>query len=361
MMKKLLTFLAWRSWGLIRYNSIWQNVAALFYVGLARQWFDLHYIRDVGVFLIFSLTGTAYGYLVNDLADVELDRRAGKSNVFHGMSHTRAVLVVAVVFAVMVTCGLSFARRPDFLPLWIVWAVVATSYSCPPVRLKERGALGLVATIVAQQPIPAAMAFAALGYLRTWGALAFVAYITVRGICSDVGHQMRDRERDAATGARTFAVHHGHRVVALIYGLSLELETLLLGVVLIVLVVDVPPVNLGGWSVAPTWPLLIAYLALLPFTLGRAWVRLKCGEWVDPYDEAPKGPPRDLLHLVHHPFPTVVLPLYLAVWLTAYYWPNVVFVVGLVLLYGLYDPSRWARAWPARALLARLGRRETRS
>jgi len=354
--KKLVRLFAWRSWGLIRYNSIWQNVAALFYIGLARRWFSLDYIRDVGMFLIFSLTGTAYGYLVNDLADIELDRRAGKPNVFHGMSRTKAALVVAGVFGVMVVCGLPFVRRPDFLPLWIAWVLAATFYSLPPVRLKERGALGLTATIIAQQPIPAAMAFAALGDLRTWGALNFIAYITLRGICSDVGHQMRDREGDAAAGATTFAVRRGHAAIARLYGLSLELETLLLGVVLVVLLVDVPPVHLGDWSVAPVWPLLIAYLALLPFTLGRAWVRLARGEWVDPYDASTEGPPRDLLHLIHHPFPTVILPLYLAVWLTVCYWPNVVFVIGLVLLYRLYDPVRWAGAWPVRALLAWLGR-----
>ncbi len=360
-MNRLLSLLAWRSWGLIRYNSIWQNVAALFYVGLARRWFGLDYIRDVLLFLLLSLTGTAYGYLVNDLADVELDRRAGKPNVFHGMSHARAMSVVAGVFGVMVVCGLPFIRRPDFLPLWVAWVLAATFYSLPPVRLKERGALGLAATIVAQQPLPAAMGFAALGYLRTWGAFVFIAYITLRGISSDVGHQMRDRARDEAAGATTFAVRHGHKIIARLYGLSLELETLVLGAVLVVLLVDVPPVNPGGlfsphkWGgaaggVTPAWPLLIAYLALLPFTLGRAWVRLERGEWVDPYDESPAGPPRDLLHLIHHPFPAVLLPLYLAVWLTVRYWPNVVFVAGLVLLYGLYDPRRWAGAWPVRAL-----------
>lgn len=72
-MRKLLFFLAWRDQGLIRYNSIWQNVAALFYVGLARQWFGLDYIRDIGVFLIFSLTGTVQGYSVKDLDDAKLD------------------------------------------------------------------------------------------------------------------------------------------------------------------------------------------------------------------------------------------------------------------------------------------------
>ena len=349
-MKKLSTFLTWRHWGLIRYNSTWQNVAALFYVGLARQWFGLDFIRDLALFLLFSLTGTAYGYLVNDLADVELDRRAGKSNAFHGTSRTQKGLVMAAVSGMMVVCGLPFVRQPDFVPLWIAWVLAATFYSLPPLRLKERGALGLAATIAAQQPLPAALAFAALGHLRTWGALAFIAYITLRGISSDVGHQMRDRARDETAGANTFAVRRGHAAIARLYGLGLELESLLLGAILVVLMVDLPLIHLGRWSIALAWPLLIVYLGLLPLTIGRAWRRLERGEWVDPYDESPQGPPRDLLHLIHHPFPTVLLPLYLALWLTLYYWPNAVFGIGLALLYGLYDPARWAGTWPVRVL-----------
>lgn len=352
-MGKLLRFLGWRSWGLIRYNAIWQNVAALFYVGLARPWFGLDYVRDVALFLLFSLTGTAYGYLVNDLADVELDRRAGKSNVFESMTQALAVLVVVTVLAVMIVCGLPFVHRPGFLSLWIAWTLAATFYSLPPVRLKEQGVLGLIATIAAQHAIPAVMAFAALGALRTWGALVFIGYVSLRGVCSDVGHQMRDRERDAGAGAATFAVRCGERVIARLYGISLELETLLLGGVLLVLLLDLPTAVVSRWQVSPVWPLVIAYALLLPFVLGRAWARLERGERVDPYDESPAGPSRDLLHLIHHPFPTVLLPLYLAAWLTVYFWPSVVFLLGLVLLYKLYDPTRWRATWLVRTVLER--------
>jgi 4-hydroxybenzoate polyprenyltransferase len=351
-MSRTIELLSWRHWGIIRYNSIVQNISLAFYVALVQRWFALDFLQDVGLFLLLSLAGTAYGYLVNDWADVDLDQRAEKRNVFSGMGRGKAALVVGAVLALMVLLGVPFIGRPGFLPLWVTWGLIATFYSLPPVRLKEHGMLGLIATIAAQQPLPAAMAFAALGRLYTWGALVFIAYITLRGICSDVGHQMRDRERDEASGATTFAVRLGHAAIARIYGLSLELEALSLGTVLVVLMVDVPSVTLGAWSVALAWPLLIAYLTLLPFTLGRAWMRLEHGEWVDPYDESPEGPPRDLLHLIHHPFPTVILPLYLAGWLTVYYWPNAVFAVGLVLLYRLYDPGRWARVWPMRVLRA---------
>jgi 4-hydroxybenzoate polyprenyltransferase len=356
-MRKWLKFFAWRSWGLVRYNAIWQNAAALFYVGLARRWFGLGYVRDVALFLLFSLTGTAYGYLANDLADVELDRRAGKPNVFQDMHRAKATLVVATVLVVMVICGLPFIHRSGFLPLWMAWTLAATFYSTPPVRLKERGVMGLGATVAAQHAIPAALAFAALGYLQAWGAFVFISYITMRGVCSDVGHQMRDRERDEASGATTFAVHHGHRVIARIYGVSLELETLLLGGVLLALLLNLPTVAVGRWRVSPAWPLVIVYAFLLPLVLGRAWARLERGAWVDPYDESLAGPPRDLLHLIHHPFPTVLLPLYLALWLTVAYWPNIIFVVGLVLMHRLYDPRRWAGAWPVRTLLTRLSGR----
>jgi 4-hydroxybenzoate polyprenyltransferase len=347
---RLIELIAWRSWGLIRFNSVWQNVALIFYVGLARQWSSLDYIRDVVLFLIFSLTGTAYGYLINDYADVELDRRAEKPNVFHGMGRTASAGVIAAALGVMLMTGLPFIRRPGFLPLWGAWVLIATAYSVPPLRLKERGAVGLAATIVAQQPLPAALAFAALGYLRTWGALVFISYITLRGISSDAGHQMRDRARDEAAGAMTFAVRHGHAAIARLYGLSLELEKLLLGAVLVVLVVDLPLLRAGRSSASPALPLLIIYLVLLLLTLGRASTRLHRGEWIDPYDESVTGAPRDLQQLIHHPFPTVLLPLYLALWQTVRYWPNVAFVLGLGLLYGLYDVRRWAGSWPAQKL-----------
>jgi len=345
------TLLTWRDGGLIRYNAVWQNVAAFFYVGLAQGQIDLGYVTDLVLFLLFSLAGTAYGYLVNDFADVELDRRAGKPNVFHGTSRRWAAGVVALVFGLMLLGGLPFLRRPAFLPLWLLWMLAATFYSLPPLRLKERGAIGLTATILAQQPLPAAMGFAALGHLQSWGALLFIVYIALRGICSDVGHQMRDRARDVAAGATTFAARRSQATITRLYGLALELETLGLGAVLLLLLLDLPPVHLGGHTFAIAWPLLFGYLALLPFTLGRAWRALSAGVWVDPYDESAAGPTRDLLHLMHQAFPAVGLPLYLALWLTVAYWPNAIFVLWLVLLYRLYDPHRWLAVWPLRLLV----------
>lgn len=360
-MKKLIALFSQRNWGILRYNSIWQNIAGLFYVALSERLFNLAFIGQVGLFVLFSTIMTGHGYLVNDLADIELDRRHGKPNAFQSTRRGKAALMVLAVLAVGSLFGLPFLSRPWFAPLWLSWALAATFYSLPPLRLKERGALGLAATVAAQQTLPTALLFAAFGQPVSWGALVFVGFATARGLSSDVGHQMRDWAHDAATGTGTFAVRHGYRIVQAVYAASLEIERLALGAVMALLLLKLPPATLPlvGWRVAPAWPLVLLYLPLYALTIGHSWRALRQGHLAtsDPYDEARQARVRDALHVIHHPLPSVLTPLYLAGWMTLLYWPNAIFVLILGLLYGLYSPRRWATTWPIRPLLACIGHR----
>lgn len=356
MLKKTWALLAWRNWGILRYNSIWQNIAGLLYIALKVQLFSIAFIGQVGLFILFSTIMTGYGYLVNDLADMELDRQHGKSNAFKGMKQSRATLIVLLVLAIGSIFGLTFIDRPRFALIWLLWIVVATFYSLPPFRLKERGLAGLVATVAAQQTLPTALLFAAFGELVSWGALIFVLFSTIRGLSSDVSHQMRDWSHDVSTGTMTFAVRYGYSTVQTVYAISLETERLALGSVMVLLLLDLPPVTLPllGWKVAIAWPLVLLYVPLFLLTVGRSGRALRQGQLAsqDPYEER-QAQLHDALHIIHHPFPSVLTPLYLAVWLTLFYWPNVIFMLVLGLLYGLYSPDRWARTRPVRTLLAR--------
>jgi len=354
--KKFLRLLAWRNWGIIRYNSIWQNLAGLFYIALTDRLFNQTFLGQVGLFVLFSTLMTGYGYLINDLADVELDRQHGKPNVFQSISQRRAKLVVLAALAIGSLFGLPFLNRPWFMPVWLLWVLAATFYSLPPLRLKEWGLAGLATTIAAQQTLPTALLFAAFGQPVSWGALAFVLFATARGISSDVGHQMRDWSQDASTGTGTFAVRRGYGTIQTAYAVSLETERLALGGVMVLLLLALPPVALPlvGWRVAPAWPLALLYVPLYALTVGRSWRALRQGRLAskDPYDEARQARLRDALHVIHHPLPSVLMPFYLAGWMTLVYWPNAVFVLVLGLLYGLYSPRRWAATWPLRPLLA---------
>jgi 4-hydroxybenzoate polyprenyltransferase len=362
--KRLLIFFSWRHWGIVRYNSVWQNLSALFYVVLAERLFNLNLIGRVGIFFLFSTCMTAYGYLVNDLADMELDRLHGKSNAFHGMSRGQAVVIVLATLLLGSLFGLSFLNRPWFVPVWLLWILTATCYSLPPLRFKEHGLIGLMATIAAQQTLPTALLFATFGQLASWGALVFVLFSTVRGTSSDIGHQIRDWSHDVSTGTGTFAVQRGYSAIQRVYAVSLEAERLALGGVLVLLLFDLPPVVLPllNWQMALAWPLALFYVLLYVLTAGRSWraLRVGCLENHDPYDEARQASTRDALHVIHHSFPSVLVPLYLALCMALFYWPNVVFVFVLGLLYGLYSPKRWAKARLfVRSLLA--GRQAARS
>ena len=221
---------------------------------------------------------TGYGYLINDLADIDLDRRHGKPNVFQHAGLGRGIFIVLAVLTLGSLFAWPFIDRVGFVLLWLLWIVTATFYSWPPFRLKERGLAGLAATIVAQQTLPTAILFAAFGQLISWGALIFILYSTIRGISSDVSHQMRDWSNDAGTGTTTFAVRYGYNVVQAVYAISLEMERLALGGVMLLLLLGLPLVSLlPGWQVALAWPLILLYAPLFLLTVGRSWRALRAG------------------------------------------------------------------------------------
>jgi 4-hydroxybenzoate polyprenyltransferase len=353
--RKLLSLLSWRNWGIFRYNSIWQNLAALFYIALVEELFSLAFIGLVLLFTAFSTLMTGFGYLVNDLADREVDLSQGKGNAFASVGTLTAVLVVLGALGVGIFLGWPFMAQPWFSVLWLLWVLCAVFYSLPPLRLKERGLPGLVVTIAAQQTLPTAMLFAIFGQLFSPGALVFVLFATVRGISSDVSHQMRDAEADRASGIKTFAVHRGEAAVQMIYAVSLELERLFLGAVYILLLVELPGLRIP-WDfwLSLGWPLFLFYLPLFVLTVGSSLRALRQDtlRQHDPYNELRQMNQRDTLHVIHHTLPTVLTPLYLGLLLSIAYWPNLIFLVVLFMLYGLYSPSRWADTWPLRSLLA---------
>ncbi|HEB64019.1 MAG TPA: hypothetical protein ENJ02_00555 [Chloroflexi bacterium] len=327
-----MSLLSRRNFGLIRYNSVWQNSAALLTLALWRVPLSLAFLGRVGLFFLFGSLMTAYGYLVNDLADVELDRRHGKSNAFAETSKGRAAALLLGLLVLGALAAWPFLRRPAFGALWVSWLGLATFYSLPPLRLKEHGLVGLCATVLAQQTLPLLLLLAAFDTPWSRLGLAFGVFATLRGLSSDLGHQVRDYANDARTGTRTFAVHIGYTQSARLYALSLEAERLALGGALLTARLLLP-------QYAPLITALgAAYLLLLALTLGRSLAALRRGALLpagDPYDEARQKRRRDALHLIHHTFPSALLPLALGLLAAWEYPPMALFPLSLAAFYGL--------------------------
>jgi cytochrome P450/4-hydroxybenzoate polyprenyltransferase len=143
----------------------------------------------------------AFGHLVNDYADREVDRRAGKERPIGRLAEPVArALVVAPALGAMAIALCRFDAGTSTLTAAAL--AVAALYSLPPARLKTRGVLGLAAATLAQRTAPLAIAFQGL---RAWdpGAAALVALGTCIGIRFILVHQALDRANDLRSGVET--------------------------------------------------------------------------------------------------------------------------------------------------------------
>lgn len=344
-MPPLLKILSRRNWGLVRYNAIFQNLSAVVYIALAHRLFSVQFLLLAVLFLAFSTCMTAFAYLANDLADVDLDRRHGKDNAFLSIPRPQAALVAICFLLAGIAFSLPFWGSAVFAPLLAVWVLLSSAYSLPPLRLKETGAPGLAATVLSQQTLPLMLLFAALAPRFEWGAALFVAHATLRGLSSDLGHQMRDYVHDARTRTATFAVRRGLEPSRRLYALALEMERLAIGVLLGWLVWKIPTLVLFGVQMpfSPVWPLVLLYVVLLWQTAGRSWRAYRSGMLAhnDPYDESRQQSRRDALHWVHHSLPSVILPLWLSGIAAVYYYPNLLFTFLILVIFQLYRPAVW--------------------
>ncbi|MGB0563767.1 MAG: UbiA family prenyltransferase, partial [Spirulinaceae cyanobacterium] len=106
----------------------------------------------------------AYGYLLNDIYDIEGDRQANKPNAAAKLQPWQRV-----VFSLLFVCtGFAAPLLAHFgsIPLLLLGTnyLLPTLYSAPPLRLKERGVLGILSDAAAAHLVPTL--FVAATFLR---------------------------------------------------------------------------------------------------------------------------------------------------------------------------------------------------
>lgn len=155
-----------------------------------------------------------YGYAVNDLYDMVEDARIGRANAGITMGRRRIGLLIAAsgLLAELLAAG-AVAWRGAVLTIGEL--ALPLGYSVPPLRIKERGWLGIVADAVAAHVYPVVLALMTVTYFGIWQpawpvigcALGWSFAAGVRGILS---HLLHSAERDRAA-ALTTIVHQSGR------------------------------------------------------------------------------------------------------------------------------------------------------
>ena len=173
----------------------------------------------------------AFGFAVNEVADRRCDTLAGKQNRARNLDGTQQALVVAAAAAVALGFAVALARGPAGPLLLAADMALAALYSLPPLRLKERGLLGIAAAAVSQWSVPvlalAALLGAGLGDPEVWASAALGLAIGVRWMAI---HQAQDIEADRRAGVTTFATRGGPMLR--IISAALGAECILLAMVL---------------------------------------------------------------------------------------------------------------------------------
>lgn len=339
----------WRNWAVFNYNAFLENIFVVFYIALTLQDFSTSFLLGILYFYLFSIFSTSYGYLINDLSDRELDLQHGKPNTFHDVSVGSASVIVVIVFVASAVFTIPFITAPGFVILWAGWWFTTTFYSLKPIRLKERGFLGLAVVVVAQRLLPTLLIFSAFQFHFLLDIILISLYVLMRGLASDLNHQIEDFRLDANTATSTFAVTKGISRTEKIFKVVLELDRFLLAMVLFRMGLMLNEVYLT--SLHPVWLLLAGFIPVYAIAL----IRIIRDQFANPFDVRQKS----IFQFVHHAFPSVIMPVYLCLLMI----PHNFFYGVAILLFawnkGLFRKITWQQSFPValvRKLLAGEGK-----
>ena len=198
--------------GAFRVNDWWWSKAALLmgmiYLFTLRYSISFNKFIPLSLLSLTTITGFAsFGYLCNDLFDIEKDILAGKKNFLAGKSliFTITIFILSAVF-IFLPWGFLPKNEVSFI-LIAAQLLLFALYSIPPVRLKERGVAGIIADALYAHSIPVFLAaytyaLAAGKSFFTIDVLFLFLWQSVSGVRNILLHQLEDREADKKSGVR---------------------------------------------------------------------------------------------------------------------------------------------------------------
>jgi 4-hydroxybenzoate polyprenyltransferase len=203
----------------------------------------------------------AFGYGINDVADAEADRRAGKGRrpPLAGMSAKHALLALAPL--VLVGVGSALALSLEAGVIEATGFILAASYSLEPLRMKERGLGGVLVAASAQRVVPTGLFLALFEAERSalWALLAGGLFVwsALVGLRFGATHQILDAANDRRAGLRTWGALRGERSLdRIVHRIILPAEAAAFALIAAVLVVSSPWAALGLAPAIPGWFLL---------------------------------------------------------------------------------------------------------
>jgi len=220
---KLVSFIRWPEW----YDSKIPPIVGWVYYALYRLQFPCKEgISTLFAVTLFTVLYLVYGYVLNDYSDIEVDRKAGKRKHIANLQRGKARAIIIVIGLVGILSLFVHYSKYALLMIDVIGAyILATLYSLPPVRLKERGIWGILAASVAQRIFPLLIGMCVLG-LYDFASFLWLMTNFLIGLRYIFIHQYIDRENDLHSGVRTFATQHSVTTLHTLIIIYLVLESI---------------------------------------------------------------------------------------------------------------------------------------
>ncbi len=323
-------YFGWRNWAVFFYNSIFENMFVIFAIIVLQQKYGNMELCKILLFLLISIFATSYGYLINDLADRKLDRLHGKPNTFEKDTAIKSASIVISFLIGTLLLSFPFLSNIFFLVLILLWILLATIYSLPPLRLKEKGMSGLVAAAIAQRLLPIWLAFAAFHYTAPAVITIFSIYVLLRGLTSDLNHQLEDFANDVRTSTNTAVVTTSKSKIKSIFAGLLRLERVFLLLTIVITLYEARETQRIFFNLLSLAGALYCLLYIFSLFLEKR-AHEDTLEAINPYSA------KSIFQFLHLVFPNMILPVVILGYLVSVNFNYLIFLLFYIFIYKLYD------------------------
>ncbi|MBZ9571911.1 UbiA family prenyltransferase [Patescibacteria group bacterium] len=204
-----------RAWKFILFERFIWLLNPIFYIVLVKKIFSLGFIPDFFILVASIFFFFSFSVLINDYIDMPYDIKVKKKRVVHKLPKFH--IFILLIFTFILCLITAFLIGKFYSILYFIGFILAIFYSVFPIRLKERGFLGILTDVIIEL-IPVLFIFSVFSYFG-FDAIVFILFYLFVQITSMIEHQIKDYDSDLKTHTNTFTVEKGLKVANRLVGI----------------------------------------------------------------------------------------------------------------------------------------------
>lgn len=166
------------------------------------------YKRMTVLFFVNMFLYLLFAFMINDIADREIDEIAGKRRLFGRLSRSTAFFLILVTILGNIIIGYAVSLSIVYLFVLSIGLFICVAYSVKPFRLKERGIYAIIAAPILGKIIPILLV-CILFEKTNWWILILILAESTKNALDILFHQIVDFESDMKAGVSTFVTTQG--------------------------------------------------------------------------------------------------------------------------------------------------------